>query len=908
MADVKIYADQTTGFLHFDGSRISPKPLNGVVVASASNKAFRIRITRSDLVQPNGNPRVMFKHLKMNRVAKQDGTNLRVDLGYSRSQIIDYINAEAQKTVDTSFGTDESINTSGIITASSFVGDGSQLTNIVGTGSGVEVRDDDSVVGTAATINFGGNLSVSAISAGIVTVTGGVGVATNGGQVGTGITQLKFIGAGVSAVSAPVSGVSTIIITANSPSDIDDHVNVSTANTDEILVYNGSDYEWKAANNLGVTTATGVVRGLTTGVGNTTLRLVMTDSSLVDIDLTNLNNTSDQTDINSRITKAVSFARTETSYLRQSVSGASNSMWDSAFRTPGSTPLGMGSAEDTHVSNDGNAQPFSQTIIFRNAGINTDKDSVLVGLSDSSVDDILASGVTSHYIGISSTKKLVHHWGEPHILGIGTTQANRAELMDVKDDTFYGIFFDHDGQRFGTGVSTSQLNSQFRYKLVDLSNGDVTDLTPNWTHYGKSQDGSSVYGRIIYGALAGDSTAEEDVHYRFEGDIAQASSITYQQGAVLLDDTQVSLMVRDPEKYLRDYKVGTSSRRPYFDTTQNFALNMQNYHYQAAQVWLMGNGVYDVVLGSSDGQGVKNLVHPGDYMKLNWPSYPSYTGFTTVSVTAGPTFTNTKSTKFENLDRATKSRQSGEFTNLIKSSGSASSAYTLSFWFKPGNNTHENQNIFNAFSQFNTFEGTSVLRVMYNGNTASTRNIRFNVFDQSGGLDKDNFSLDLSTPVGDVTHTNGSNGFHHIVVTNSGGANAYTSASLGIKIYINGVLQTLTDNSDGGGIEDVPSGGETFEIAPNHIALGRQATNANYMRDSKLDELSFFNTELNATEVACLYNGGTPSDLDIFIPAPAHWYRMGDGDSGTTLADSVGNADLSMTNMSESNFVTDVPD
>ena len=29
---VKIYADTTTGFLHFDGSRISPKPLNGVCV------------------------------------------------------------------------------------------------------------------------------------------------------------------------------------------------------------------------------------------------------------------------------------------------------------------------------------------------------------------------------------------------------------------------------------------------------------------------------------------------------------------------------------------------------------------------------------------------------------------------------------------------------------------------------------------------------------------------------------------------------------------------------------------------------------------------------------------------------------------------------------------------------------
>ena len=137
--------------------------------------------------------------------------------------------------------------------------------------------------------------------------------------------------------------------------------------------------------------------------------------------------------------------------------------------------------------------------------------------------------------------------------------------MDVKDDTLYGIFFDHDGQRFGTGVTTSQSNSQFRYKLVDLSNGDVTDLTPKLTHYGKSQDGnvftgSRVYSKLMYGALAGsDTTSTSKIKLRFEGEIAQATSITYQQGAVLLDDTQVGLMVRDPVKYLRDYKVGTSS-------------------------------------------------------------------------------------------------------------------------------------------------------------------------------------------------------------------------------------------------------------------------------------------------------------------------------------------------------------
>jgi len=66
----------------------------------------------------------------------------------------------------------QGITVSGIVTATSFIGDGSGLTGVVGSGSGIIVRDDGALVGTAGTINFGSNLSVSAISAGIVTVTG----------------------------------------------------------------------------------------------------------------------------------------------------------------------------------------------------------------------------------------------------------------------------------------------------------------------------------------------------------------------------------------------------------------------------------------------------------------------------------------------------------------------------------------------------------------------------------------------------------------------------------------------------------------------------------------------------------------------------------------------------------------
>ncbi len=278
--DVKIYADTTTGFFHFDGSRISPKPLNGVCVASASSKAFRIRITRSDLLNPNGTPRVMFKHLKMNRVARKDGTNLRLDLGYSRQQIIDYINAEAQKVVETGI-------------------------------EGVAVCIDGTVVSYAATtIDFTGSAVQSLeVTGGIATIS----IAQTTGGVGGGSSYTD--------------------------SDVDTHINVGTANTGDILTWGGSDYAWSAPSTIGA--GNPVVNGSITGVGNSTLRLVLQDSGVIDIDLSTLNTTASDDDINTRITKAVSFARTETTYLRYSVGSASNNMWDAAFRTPGSTPLGM---------------------------------------------------------------------------------------------------------------------------------------------------------------------------------------------------------------------------------------------------------------------------------------------------------------------------------------------------------------------------------------------------------------------------------------------------------------------------------------------------------------------------------------------------------------------------------------
>ena len=73
----------------------------------------------------------------------------------------------------------------GVITATNFTGDGSGLTNITATGTGVQIRDSGAVVGTAATIDFGENINVSPISAGVVTVTSfGGGIAGAAGTTG----------------------------------------------------------------------------------------------------------------------------------------------------------------------------------------------------------------------------------------------------------------------------------------------------------------------------------------------------------------------------------------------------------------------------------------------------------------------------------------------------------------------------------------------------------------------------------------------------------------------------------------------------------------------------------------------------------------------------------------------------
>jgi hypothetical protein len=85
------------------------------------------------------------------------------------------------------------IDAVGVVTATTFSGSGANLTNL----------PSAQLSGALPAID-GSQLQ------GIIS---GVGIATAGGYVGSGATTLKFIGAGVSAITAPSAGVSTIHIT-----------------------------------------------------------------------------------------------------------------------------------------------------------------------------------------------------------------------------------------------------------------------------------------------------------------------------------------------------------------------------------------------------------------------------------------------------------------------------------------------------------------------------------------------------------------------------------------------------------------------------------------------------------------------------------------------------------------------
>ena len=103
----------------------------------------------------------------------------------------------------------------GNLTSTKFTGDGSGLTGITASGSGIVIKNSGSTVGTAGTINFGTNLDVSAISGGAVTIT------ASGGS-----------GSGISTISGVVNIANDL--------DVDGHTNLDNVSVAGVTTFSST--------------------------------------------------------------------------------------------------------------------------------------------------------------------------------------------------------------------------------------------------------------------------------------------------------------------------------------------------------------------------------------------------------------------------------------------------------------------------------------------------------------------------------------------------------------------------------------------------------------------------------------------------------------------------------------------
>jgi len=130
-----------------------------------------------------------------------------------------YINSSGNVGIKTTIVT-EALTVAGVVSATSFYGsvpasqltgalpalDGSALTGVTAVGSGVEIRNNGTPVGVAATFDFGSNINVS-FAAGIATVSGS-GIATYASVSGI-ATYATTAGISTSSSYATSSGIST---------------------------------------------------------------------------------------------------------------------------------------------------------------------------------------------------------------------------------------------------------------------------------------------------------------------------------------------------------------------------------------------------------------------------------------------------------------------------------------------------------------------------------------------------------------------------------------------------------------------------------------------------------------------------------------------------------------------------
>jgi len=258
-------------------------------------------------------------------------------------------------------------------------------------------------------------------------------------------------------------------------------------------------------------------------------------------------------------------------------------------------------------------------------------------------------------------------------------------------------------------------------------------------------------------------------------------------------------------------------------------------------------------------------------------------------IVAAPPYSNTKSVNFNNNDYLSAS-VAGTLNGILGRAANgtgAADAWSVSMWLKPGTASNQNQTL--AYFGAQDVANSGQWQFKLDG-TANSLILRYGT---------NNNRIEVATPNSVVTDGQ----WHHILLVYDGGTTGAASGSLSayygrFSIYVDGVNQTLTGSHQNFGF--------TGSVSAGNFRVGRWNNGQSLRNDTRVDELAVWGSD-QSSNVAAIYNGGATHNLALLTTPPAHWWRMGDGDTFPTIQDNVGSVDLTMNNMSAADIVTDAP-